>query len=138
MGVRIIDNADDYVRGLTGSGLTRRTRSLSMVATMDYAVYLQDRHGYYVFSEDQIEESAVGAIVEVLEVGLPIDDRNLTNALLLAGEESEDFHTRYTSEMRPPVRAGQGWRAAHEGGWSDITNNLKNSIHFLVDGRRGP
>lgn len=117
--------------------LTEKKRhELTIVNAMQYAVYLQDRHGYYVFNNKQLLEYASKHFGLMVKAGIPATDTNIKRALEAAATEYINFLRSTTHEMRPPARTGEGLRAAHPGGWADITGNLNRAYWFMVDGRR--
>ena len=48
------------------------------------------------------------------------------------GASTVDFLKSYTSVMRPPLRVADAMRAAHPGGWADVTGVLANSYGWAV------
>lgn len=50
-----------------------------------------------------------------------------------AGIDLISYAKSTTSELRPPVRASEGLRNAHPGGWADRTANLVNSYDSKVE-----
>lgn len=136
MAARIEDNADEFIRSYDKLTPKRKRHVLVLANNRDYAKTLHDRLGYYVFNDDTMLEKAQKWIVAMLESGMDLTDRNIENALEAAGLEEVVFLRSYTSRMRPPVRAGQGSRRAHPGGWADVTSNLANSYSVSVNGRR--
>ena len=51
-------------------------------------------------------------------------DRDVGHAVAASGVDVMNFAKSHTSEMRPPVREGEGERAAHPGRWADDTGEL--------------
>lgn len=134
MAVRVIDNSEEYIRGLGQS--RRKSHVLELSNVMEYAGYLQDRHGYYVFNDERIAKDVVDWLSDLVASNLPLSDRNIEQALDGAGYEVINFFQSLTSKMRPPVKAGQGPRRAHPGGWADVTRNLANAYRHTVNGGR--
>ena len=61
--------------------------------------------------------------------------KKAVHILDLVGREAIAFLRSTTSELRPPVRKGEGPRQAHPGGWADITTNLAGAYTHDVDGK---
>lgn len=137
MAVRIRDNADQFLKEYDKLVPVRKRHTLDLINNMEYAETLHNRHGYYVFNDEHMLETAAQWIRELIESGQPLSVQTIEDALDGAGFEEINFLRSYTNEMRPPVRAGQGPRRAHPGGWSDVTNNLRNAYHHKVNGKRG-
>lgn len=137
MAIRIAGNAAQYRRRLRGEVQTRRRHTLTLANTMEYAEPLHNREGYYVFSDERAWEAVATWLKELVESDQSINATTIAKALDGAGFEEINRLRSYTDQMRPPVREGQGMRRAHPGGWSDITNNLRNGYRHLVNGRRG-
>lgn len=55
-------------------------------------------------------------------------------ALEFIGVQAVAYLRSLTTEMRPPVRRSESFRAAHPGHWADVTGNLSNSYGFRVIG----
>lgn len=56
----------------------------------------------------------------------------VTSLLKITGIEAVAFLRSLTDTMRPPVRASEGWRKAHPGGWADVTSQLALGYDFEV------
>ncbi len=54
-------------------------------------------------------------------------------ALDATGFEVVDVARSLTAQMRPPVRPGEGPRAAHPGGWADVTGVTAGSMRHTVE-----
>ena len=68
--------------------------------------------------------------VKELELGRETIAQNLAESVA----ETVVNHARsLTSETTPGVKAGEGSRRLHPGGWADITGNLANSIKSSID-----
>lgn len=64
---------------------------------------------------------------------LDMDQRmKLAMMLVTVGHETVAYLRSLTPHMRPPARTGEGERAAHPGGWADITGQLALSYRFEV------
>lgn len=112
----------------------RAEHELKLINVMEYAQYLQDRHGYWIFN-DQLTLSLVIAWLErTIFSGIPLNDAAIALALNSAGDDIIDVLTSVTGQMRPPVKAGDGMRAAYPGGWADVTGNLANAYIHVVNG----
>lgn len=136
--IRILDhNAQAFLADLAAQ-VPRSGHELQLETNVEYAEYLQDRHGYFVFNVDHAAETVVQKLREVIDAGLPLSDRNIVLALDAAGFEEVDWLRSHTAEMRPPAVKPNGDltgpRPAHPGGWADITGQLANSYGHRVDG----
>lgn len=137
MGVRILDNAGKFLKGYDRLAPRRKRHTLDLVNNMKYAEPLHNKEGYYVFNDEHFLKTAREWILETLRAGHEITDVTVVRALDGAGFEAVKFLRSKTSTMRPPIRADQGSRQAHPGGWGDVTSNLANAYHHKVNGRRG-
>lgn len=99
----------------------------------EYAEYLNDRLGFYVANDSKALQVVNTWLRKVVDAGLPINILNLRNALDASGYSYIGFLQSLTSEMRPPVKRGEGPRRAHPGHWATITGQLKASYHHQVD-----
>lgn len=52
-------------------------------------------------------------------------------------QEALDKIKGYTGETASPVRAGEGMRLKHPGGWADVTTNLRDSIGKAINVSNG-
>jgi hypothetical protein len=83
----------------------------------------------------------------MIDLESSMDDESLRKALDLAGRQMLDaapvildavgaetvaFLRSLTSEMQPPAKPGEPARAAHPGGWADITGQLANAYAWDV------
>lgn len=66
----------------------------------------------------------------------PVVRRKTARALDRAGKLIVEELQSYTSEMRPPVRAGNPPRPAHPGHWADISGDLRDAYDFGVANNR--
>jgi len=128
------DNIDAVLRDMEGF-VPSRNHTLNLANNREYARYLHDKAGFYVFSDERLRNDVVEWIRKVIDAGIPLNDENAINALDAAGFQYVDFLQSLTLEMRPPVKKGEGPRRAHPGHWADITRNLANSYVHDVDGK---
>lgn len=106
--------------------------TLTIQNNMPYAQPLHDRLGYYVFNDDHLEGVLDDWLQEMIEEAWTID---VPKALDGVGFEEINFLIGYTGEFKSPVREDQGMRNTHPGGWSDITNNLRQAYTHAVNNR---
>ena len=135
--IRVHDhNAAAFLADLDAQ-VPQRDHTLALETNVEYAVYLQDRHGYFVFNVDHAAETVVSKLQEVLDAGLPLSDRNVALALDAAGYDEVDWMRSHTAEMRPPAVKPNGDvtgpRPAHPGKWADVTGILAGSLGHRVD-----
>lgn len=72
--------------------------------------------------------------IDAMLQGITLDTMAKVEILLQAvGAETIAYLRSLTSNTRPPVRAGEGSRYAHPGGWADVTGNLANAYAFAVE-----
>lgn len=107
--------------------------TLEMSNVAEYAQSLNDRFGYYVFNDSKAHREVGIWLRKVIDAGLPINVTNIRNALDASGYKYVGFLQSLTSQMRPPVKDGEGLRRAHPGAWADVTSILKASYHHQVD-----
>lgn len=135
----------DWYRANTPDG----SHTLEFQNVMEYAEHLQgkevrhnvasvlrSKHGYYVFNDDKALETLLNVLREIVAAGRPLNTDNIQKGMQVAGYDYIEFLTTLTSQMRPPVKAGEGMRRAYPGGWADVTSNLANAYFFVVDGQR--
>ena len=126
------DNFPDVDRELARLEKEMDIQRLTMVNNMEYAEPLHNKHGYYVFSD----ETSISIVTENLRetaVALPLTGKNVARSLEKSGFDIVAHERSLIAKLRPPVRAGEGMRQAHPGGWADITGNLSSSYRFRVN-----
>lgn len=65
---------------------------------------------------------------------LEMDSKQKAENVAEGVAESVVNHARsLTSQTKPGVKSGEGFRRVHPGGWADITGNLANSIKSRVE-----
>jgi hypothetical protein len=126
------DNFPEVDRSLARLERDMSTQTLTMENNMEYAEHLQNKSGYYVFS-DGVSVAEVKSGLQATARVLPLTRQNVARTLEKAGFDLVAFYRSITSELRPPVRAGEGMRHAHPGHWADITGNLASSYRFTVN-----
>lgn len=114
----------------------KKRHELTVVNGMKYAVYLQDRYGYYVFNNGEMLRFANKHFGLMLQAGTPATTENVQRALEAAAIDYINFLRSHTKNMRPPARKDGAARFAHPGGWADVTGNLTKAYWFMVNGRR--
>ncbi|HMB77133.1 MAG TPA: hypothetical protein VKN76_12085 [Kiloniellaceae bacterium] len=130
MGYR--DNIAQVLRGFDDLIKGKGEQSLTIDNNMEYASYLQNKQGYYVISGPVSLRFVQEGLRETQRV-LPLTQRNVSLTLEKAGFDLVAYYRSLASELRPPVRAGEGYRKAHPGHWADITGNLASSYRFRVN-----
>jgi hypothetical protein len=76
-------------------------------------------------------------VAQAVDEGMVSQRQAMENVMHMVGEETIAYLRSYTSQRVPPVRAGEAWRRAHPGGWSDVTSNLVNAYGFTVEAQPG-
>jgi hypothetical protein len=109
-----------------------KPQTLELESSMEYAQYLQDKEGYYVFS-DEVSRREVRDTMNEVARAIPLTPTNVGRGLEAAGWKIIGYLRSLTSKQQPPIKAGEGWRAAHPGGWADRTGNLNISQRFRVN-----
>ena len=131
MSIRVRDRgAVEYMRSLARMVPEEKRHSLTVKNGMDYAETLHNREGYYVFNDDKMLEIVTDWLEELVESDAELD---VAMALDGAGFEYVNFLRSYVPGTNPPVRESEGVRQPHPGGWSDITNNLRNAYRHRVN-----
>lgn len=100
----------------------------------EYARYLHDREGFYVFNDSHAAQTLVDTMNDVERAG-PMTTQRVETGLEVTGVREVNFLQSVTNEMRPPARTGEGPRAAHPGGWADVTGRLNRSYSIEVNGK---
>lgn len=131
MGYR--DNIAEVLAGFDDLLKGRDEQTLTMVNNMEYASYLQDKEGYYVFSDEDSLRFVYGGL-KATAAAVPLTRETVALTLEKAGFDIVSHERSLTAKLRPPVKAGDGMRQAHPGGWADITSNLASSYGFRVNG----
>lgn len=126
------DNFQEVNRSLIKLEREMSTQRLTMENNMEYAEHLQNKRGYYVFSDAE-SGAVVRDGIQATARALPLTGKNVARSLEKSGFDLVAFYRTITSELRPPVRAGDGMRQAHPGHWADITGNLASSYRFTVN-----
>ena len=109
-----------------------KPQKLTLENNMEYASYLQNKKGFYVFSPTVSVDFVNRALRETGKV-LPLTAVNVSRALEYAGFNLVAFLRTLTTKLRPPAKLGEGMRQAHPGGWADITGNLNAAYRFRVN-----
>ena len=106
--------------------------TLEIRNNMEYARPLHNKHGYYVFAKDPAKRIVRQTLRQVAK-RRPLSPKNVQRALDASGFELVGFYRSLTPKIRPPVKAGEGFRRAHPGNWADITGNLANAYQHRVN-----
>lgn len=133
MGYR--DNITEVLRGFDKLSRSLKRQTLTFENNMEYASHLQNKEGYYVFSDEEALKE-VNSTMQEVQKALPLTPENVQRGLDQAGHNHIAFLRSLTSQIRPPtreVRDGEGVRRAHPGGWADITTALSGSYRFRVN-----
>lgn len=123
-------NIDDVLAQL--DELEFEDHTLKVANVMEYAVYLHDMEGYYVFNDRALKK-----IVTQKWIGLDADERatdeGIKSVLDTAAGEYVAWLADFTGETQPPVAGEEGTRPARRGSWADRTRNLANHYKSQVD-----
>lgn len=133
MSTRIIDNSIEYLRQFHGPGLSSKTNVLTIQNLTPYAIYLQEKIGYYVIDLQRAGQIVDETVKAFLRLDIPITKTTLENALEEAAEIIVKDLQRFTGRLKPPVKAGNAERPAHPGSWADITTKLASSYTTKVN-----
>lgn len=95
-----------------------------------YAAFLHRKAGYSVFTPSVLAKKLYHRLKRAGDLTEP---RVINDAVEAGAIEGINAHrvSSFAYGSRPPVRAGEGLRAAHIGLWADITGVLKNSYFFI-------
>jgi len=108
---------------------------LTMENSAEYARNLQDKKGFYVFS-DEVSVRFVRRSLSAAGAFFPMTPENVQKALEAAGFLIVGFLRGLTSKSQPSIRKGEGIRQAHPGGWADRTGLLSAATRFRVNRNR--
>ena len=133
---RLIEQGFEKYNKFIDTLTEKKRHELTVVNAMEYALYLQNRHGMYVFNNAEMLRFARKHFEILTKSGVPATDEAIQRTLEAAAIEYINYLRSTTHELRPPAKKGEGLRAAHPGGWADITGNLNRAYWFLVDDRR--
>lgn len=132
-------NADDVLL----DELSGEEHVLKVANVMEYAVYLHDAKGYYVFNDEQLQRIADQKIRGL--DGEPTDEK-IEGALQTAAAEYVDWLVDMDNDegMQPPLSPSEAPpgvepgepRDARRGGWADRTGNL--AAHYKSQVNDGP
>ena len=127
------DNLDDVLDDYEGVKPTQE-HEITWANVMEYAIWLQQTQGYFVFSPTEAAKEVRRQLSRLLQTGRPMTDETIVLALEAAGFMHLNWLLEKTGGTRPPVKAGEGRRQARQGGWSDVTGNLANAYKFRING----
>lgn len=99
---------------------------------VDYALYLQDRHGYFVIDEAHLAETVAAFLGRLFDGDGPVTDAAVERALMDAAEAEVVWLTEFIGRMRPPLDEGEPHRPARQGGWADRTTALVGGFYARV------
>ncbi len=120
MGVSVTSNFGEALSSLQAE-LPTQTHVLTVANVMEYARYLHDKEGFYVFNDQQLAR-----IVREKLNGISggFTDEAIEGALQTAAAEYVNWLLEQSGATRPPLRANGTRRRARKGGWADVTGNL--------------
>ena len=127
-------NLDRFLRWMDRVTPSRRV-VLRLINNMEYASYLQDRDGIFVFNDEHLRRTVVRELRKAFRAGDFPEVNALENVADAAGTEEINYLRSTTGELAPPVRTAEGRREKHPGGWADRTGNLKNAYRHEVESR---
>jgi hypothetical protein len=120
-------NADDVLL----DEISEEEHTLTVANVMEYAVYLHDAEGYYVFNDEQLQRISTQKLRGL--DGEPTDEK-IEGALQTAAAEYVNWlldldNSEGTQPPLTPSEAPRGVepgepRQARRGGWADRTHNL--------------
>lgn len=123
-------NIDDVIAQL--DELEFEDHTLKVANVMEYAVYLHDMEGYYVFNDRALKK-----IIAQKWIGLDAEERatdeGITSVLDTAATEYVNWLTDFIGESQPPLAGEESTRPARRGHWADRTRNLANHFKSQVD-----
>ena len=73
------------------------------------------------------------AVIDALRRELERVDERVLQIAEATGAEAVELARSTTEQMRPPVRPGEGPRAAHPGGWADVTGVTAGSMRYTAE-----
>jgi len=130
----LIDNISDFIGEIDGM-MPKGNHTLDLANNMEYAETVHNKRGLYLFNDAKLREGVVKWLKEVIQADLPLNDRNIVLALDGVRYEYIGHLQSLTAKMRPPVKAGEGPRKTHPGGWSDVSGQLANAFQSKIDGK---
>ena len=110
------------------------THTLELVNTREYARYVHDRDGLYVFNDTHAVRELTDTMEEVERFG-PMTQERVEMGLEATAIREINFLQSVTNEFAAPVNPGEGPRAKHPGNWADDTGQLNRSYTFEVNGK---
>jgi len=122
-------NADDVLL----DEIEEEEHVLKVANVMEYAKYLHDREGFFVFNDEQLQRIAAQKLQGI--DGEPTDEK-IEGALQTAAAEYVNWLLEQTGATRPPLKAGGTRRRARKGNWADVTGNL--AAHYKSQVNDGP
>jgi len=125
---------DEYEKELREITKAKRNFAIN-VNSMEYAAPLHDKHGYWVFNNKLFARVVKKWDNKRIKRGLPPTRRNIELSLISACEDYRNILRDTGVKMQPPVKKGEGPRAAHPGNWADITGNLASAYWYIVNGK---
>lgn len=131
------DGAAEFLGELDGLVPQAGSFALAFGNAVDYAVFLQDRHGYFVIDDAHLLETVTAFLARLVESEGALTDEAVERALMDAAEEEVAYLTDFIGRMRPPLggaASGEPHRPARQGGWADRTTDLVNGFYARVGG----
>lgn len=151
------EGADALLGELETAAPERALFALELANAVEYAVYLQERRGFFVISDEHLVETLTRFLSRLIDSGLPLTDAAVERALMEAADDEVAWLQAFTAEMRPPIgsrsgpssyqqkgrafrtagthrstRGRGGPRPAHEGHWADVTKTLAGGFTARV------
>jgi hypothetical protein len=137
MGMVVEDNFDEALSSIRGE-LPSETHELTLANVMEYAVYLHDMKGFFVFNDGMLRKVVVEKLKGLDE---PFTDEAIEGALQTAAAEYVNWLVDLIAAFRPPLRPSEAPpgvppgqpRKARQGRWADRTGNLAAHYKSQVD-----
>lgn len=137
MGVTVTDNFDEALSSVRGE-LPEEVHDLTVANVMEYAVYLNDMKGFFVFNDGMLQKIVFEKLKGLDE---PFTDEAIEGALQTAAAEYVNWLVDLIAAFRPPLRPSEAPpgvapgqpRKARQGRWADRTGNLAAHYKSQVD-----
>ncbi len=133
MSVSFTSNISGVLAALVDTG-PDESHTLTVANVMEYAVYLHEMKGFFVFNDEQLARIIREKFkaIDEKEDGA-ISDELIEGALETAAAEYINWLLEQTGATRPPIRADGPRRAARKGHWADRTGNLAAHYKSQID-----
>lgn len=123
---------DAFFEEVTASFDVRELTAVEFGNAVAYAVYLQERDGFFVVSDEHLLGTLAAFIGRLLSSGEPLTDATLAEAIDEATTEEVRWLATFVGEMRPPASRGGDERPARQGKWADVSTDLVNGFFARV------